>query len=1317
MVVPHPAGTRDADEPSDTDSEDDSGSSSNQKQEHEGYDDEEEPPKPVSSESEPEDPDSDDDSEDYEGVARQAQPSSSSASQRRRKGTSRLFAPYRTLGMVSSGRPFHLVPHENSQSHLLCIPIGDRFQLVRTDKLQPVLVSQTVPVPTTTPLFRRRHNRRTSNATGLNASSTTSPKVISHCVSDSALRISVIVHHGGSDASSTSSSPHVTLYHRTSPLCTRSIVVSSVPSPPARGRRTTTNRRHNHHHHHNDNRWDVTGLLHLGRVPVAMTGEKEGQLENVVVVAVILTQRETEEERHVNVPVVGDNDDDDDDDDNESIGSATNQEEEEEDEPLDQGLQQDTCRGQVVIFLASRSTLTVQRRIRLSTLPSFRPLTSVHPATYLNKIVLGGHDSNGGQGRLVLLNVRSSKVVHVFACLPPDCPSITALEQSPAVDTIAVGTESGNVHLINLRVDATLFTLRHPSAVASLSFRTDGSALRYGIAPLAVGRADGTVTIWDLSPPPDDDDESNNYGRQILCELKNCHPGGVAKLQYLPQEPLLVSIGSTSNSILMHIFDSPNHTGRILKQRKGHTSPPSLIRYWHGPSGVHIHDGTDASACQIVSTGPDRTLRIFSSARSVLDKEFSQGPGLEKRAKKLGMDTSLELRLPPIHDMALCDARSRDWGDLVTIHERHAFAYVWSTKRGAQSGPLLRQPTWNISAMKVPPPPKEHATSVTMSVCGNFALVGTQGGTIYKYNVQSGNPRGSYPRNDAAAEDDDSTAADRARKRTPGHVSRTLEALAKSSEISNRSSNLDEKARTAEQTAKIERQIQAKLALASHLGAAVTGLAVDSVNRSVVSVGADKKLILWNFTTHAPHSKSPFYLPSAATKMRHIRESDLAAIALQDFSVVLFDCASLSIVRRFGVGSSRHTGPISDLVFGPDGRTLFTASLDGTIRVYDVPTSSCVEWLSFESPPTSLTISPTGEFLATTHVGKVGIHMWSDRSYYQTVHSYGVPLTEPVSLDDPVPMTESQDHADALTNTSDTPPHNLLDNQSARQQTADEIVVPKQDGLVTLSGLPQTHWKTLFHLDLIRERNKPLEPPKKPPTAPFFLQWRGGESIGEQPATEVAHDGNGGEDEEWAAAWSDGEDDGLTNDSQELTMQSVRADGGGDRSRSVALVQAKRRKVTHHRSHLASLLQRTTVESIPIAAKEISNYVATIGPSAIDVALSSLCTGIHDLEEGIPLLLSAWSWLTEACNTRERFEVTNAYLHRFLYLHGPLLAQLSDEVRKDDRGERRFDHADGISQLLLSIERLKEAQSAAAEALNVKVQHSLCLLRHLSRMV
>ena len=96
------------------------------------------------------------------------------------QGTSRLFSPYRTLGIVSSGRPYHVQTHTNSTNALVTLPIGERFHVVQCDRLQPVMVSQAVAGD------------------------------ISHVVSDSALSVSIVTH--GKSC--------LTLFQRTRPIQT-----------------------------------------------------------------------------------------------------------------------------------------------------------------------------------------------------------------------------------------------------------------------------------------------------------------------------------------------------------------------------------------------------------------------------------------------------------------------------------------------------------------------------------------------------------------------------------------------------------------------------------------------------------------------------------------------------------------------------------------------------------------------------------------------------------------------------------------------------------------------------------------------------------------------------------------------------------------------------------------------------------------------------------------------------------------------------------------------------------------------------------------
>jgi len=1250
-------------------------------------DDDEEPPKPVSSDEES---DGEEETSDNK-VSQMALNSSSSSNQ-----GSRFFSPYRTLGVISNGRPFHLIPHDHSGNAMVALPIGDRFQLMRTDHLRPVLVSQSVVVAAAAAAATAGGGRRKKASGG--------KQEISHVVTDATLSISVVA-HGPQPTSSPNKetttlsscfySKYVTIFQRTRPLAPARRIVP--------------------------NHWCIQDLLHLGRIKVEMTGEKEGKLENAAVVAVVLRKLPEEDEDQSNgkpsgsVPVVGGGDDDSDRD------EASSDDDDSDDGEEGEAISDGNCQCQIVVMIASRQSIRIHKRIHFDGAPTFSPLVATHPSTYLNKIVVGGFDSQTGKMAMALVNVRSGKIIHQFQCLTDRRSKITTLSQSPAVDTIAVGTSSGMVHLVNLKHDKKLFSLEHkskkenkPVPITSVSFRTDSSALQYATAPMAVGRQDGTITIWDLTPP-----EDPRMGRTILCEIRHAHsPGGIAKLQFMPQEPLLLSIGTHSNSIVTHIFDNPDHSGRILRQRKGHTAPPRVVQYLHPGAGAgggilaNASDGTDAAACQILSSGgQDRTLRVFSTARTVKDKEFGQGRGLVKKAKRLGIEEgTTELLLPPVTALVTCEARSRDWGDLVTIHEDHAFAYVWSTRRGAQSGPVLRQDKWNVSAMKIPPPSHTNATSVVISTCGNFAMVGSRGGKIYKYNLESGIPRGTYPREDK----DDKK---KNKKFVPGDIVRAVKALEKTKKQSSRLANQDRMEIDAEQKSLQAQRLKDKLHEASHMGSAVTGMAVDSLNKTVISVGSDGKLILWNLSTHLPHKRSPYMLPAPATKMILVRDSGLAAIALNDYSVLIYDTSSLSVIRRFGTKSSLsvHQGPISDMAFSPDGRSLYTASWDSTLRVWDVPTDSCLDWLRFKSPPTSITVSPTGEFLATSHTGSVGLNVWSDRSFYETVYTDGEPPSTPWRMDEPTPLSETWEVVEANPATEKVvskKPQQILEESEGPP-------VPKDKGLITLSGLPPSHWKNLFRLELVKERNKPMEAPKKPPSAPFFLQWRAGESM--DGLEQKTKDNGPKEDEdEWAAAWSDDEED---EGRGQIGAEGVLVKPKRDLDDFDSNPTPKKRKIRHARSHLASLLhtcssQEGSKNEGDARFRAVTEYIATLGPSGIDVAMSTLCAGLHDMEEGLPLLRITAQWLIEELRSNERYEVINAYLHRFLHIHGSVIAGIEEKgFALGDETDDKEAVASEREQLTRLLHELRGGQWNGSYALRTKMQQTTCLLRHFSRMV
>merc|ERR1711862_143578 len=57
------------------------------------------------------------------------------------------------------------------------------------------------------------------------------------------------------------------------------------------------------------------------------------------------------------------------------------------------------------------------------------------------------------------------------------------------------------------------------------------------------------------------------------------------------------------------------------------------------------------------------------------------------------------------------------------------------------------------------------------------------------------------------------------------------------------------------------------------------------------------------------------------------------------------------------------------------------------------------------------------------------------------------------------------------------------------EETDPEFASPEQISadLITLANLPGSRWLNLLSLDIIKAKNKPKAPPKKPKAAPFFL--------------------------------------------------------------------------------------------------------------------------------------------------------------------------------------------------------------------------------------
>ncbi|KAK2173340.1 hypothetical protein NP493_883g01001 [Ridgeia piscesae] len=709
----------------------------------------------------------------------------------------------------------------------------------------------------------------------------------------------------------------------------------------------------------------------------------------------------------------------------------------------------------------------------------FRVSAAIHPSTYLNKVLFASQ-----QGALQLWNVHTNKLLYTF---PGWGSAVTALEQAPAVDVVAVGLSSGCVVVHNIRYDEKLMSFTQDwGPVTAISFRTDGHPV------MVTGSPAGHIALWNLEE------------KKLQSQMRDAHCSSVTGLQCLQSEPLLVT-SSPDNSVKVWIFDQPDGGGRLLRQRTGHSAPPTKVCY-HGNTGQTL-----------LTAAQDSTLRSFSTVHDRLDRSLGRASYNKKATKRLGLKNDTYM-MPPIIDFASEPSRQSDWDSVIACHRGKLMVTTWHLQRSTMGSHHLK-PTEKQERRQT------RAVCVAITSCGNFGLVGYSSGHVDIYNMQSGLHRGSYG--------------------TP----------------------------------------------TAHKGA-VRGVATDGLNQVTITAGADTCVKFWKFKTK--ELMETLTLDCQISRMTLHRDSSMLAVALDDFSVTVVDIDTRRTVRIF----AGHTNTVTDMTFRSDARWLITSSMDSTVRTWDLPSGRLIDCFLIDSAVTSLTLSPTGDFLATTHVDDLGVYLWSNMTLY--THVALRPLAadfEPQVMDVPSTSRRSQGVIEEQE-----------DDREKEQYVESDFKSPEQisNELVTLSLLPNSRWQNLLSLDVIKERNKPKQPPKVPKAAPFFLPT--------VPGLELM----------FAKSTDD--------DKEEKTTSDVTID------RLLPL------------SAFAQLLHNSKDEIDYGTAME---KLKQLGPSAIDAELRQLGP---DAGGSVELLVDFLHMLSYQLQTNRDFELTQAYLGLFLKLHGDTVA-------------------------------------------------------------
>ncbi|KAJ5101463.1 hypothetical protein NUU61_003685 [Penicillium alfredii] len=657
--------------------------------------------------------------------------------------------------------------------------------------------------------------------------------------------------------------------------------------------------------------------------------------------------------------------------------------------------------------------------------------------TYLNKIFVGRCD-----GAVDIWNLRRGKLLHTLLPLSSATGPVTAMQPAPVLSLLVIAHKSGALSIQNVDFGQPVLCLRTAASrsppVTSITFRSDGlgaghDGRKSGVMATA-SSGSGDITLWDL-----------NDGGRVAGILRGAHRvsgtgtgQGINRVEFLDGQPVLVSTGD-DNYLKTWIFDETPFSPipRSLHCRGGHSAAVSALDFLPASS-----DGSESGGKWLLSASKDCSLWGFSLRKDSQHTEVSQG-SVERKAKKLGPSGNSTI---PLEDLKASEVTSiacslnRDggmgvttsgpiwsnqkltntdasnatgWESIVTGHrgDKYARTWFWGKKRAGR---------WAFATGD-----GTEVKSVAISHCGTFAVVGSAGGAVDMFNMQSGHHRQSFPSR---------LPKSRGMKTSPG--------------------SMGEKTRHTK---------------------AVTGLMIDSLNRTVTSCSLDGRVKFWDLLSGSLIDELDWNPMAAVTGLRYNKASELVAFSCDDLSIRVIDLETRKLVREFW----GCVGQVNDFIFSSDGRWIIAASMDSVVRVWDLPTGHLIDIFRVSSTCTALAMPSTGEFLATAHADGIGISLWSNRSLFMPVSTKHV--DESLIEDVGIPATSGESGAGPIEAAfSDNP---LLDETEGPVLATDQL----RHDMMTLSLVPKSKWQALLHLDSIRERNRPKDPPKAPEKAPFFL--------------------------------------------------------------------------------------------------------------------------------------------------------------------------------------------------------------------------------------
>ena len=357
-----------------------------------------------------------------------------------------------------------------------------------------------------------------------------------------------------------------------------------------------------------------------------------------------------------------------------------------------------------------------------------------HPPTYVNKVLLGS--ATGGWAGTCARGSACTPTRRSRAAPASRTSRRRARWTSWPSRAARAGSSSGRAE------DAVLFELDHGAAAAACCFCRGGEPRGAGDArpPVLVAAGGDQLRVWDPETRALLHVEKRAAASRRPRRRPRRGPTGADAV-------VVTSVGADASSgrwtrRTARRGSAGGATGSAARPRwcAGTARPRAAARSRARPA-----TRTGAAAARRRAPGPEPAVPARRARPA--ERRASQRGAADARAKRLRLADPKALRLPPVTCVAAGDAKDGSFPNVVTCHRGERVARVWSLAERRLADHCLTQPHWGGRGRDDPGQVarRDSATACDLSACGNFALIGHEDGYVRKYNVQSGEARGTYP--------------------------------------------------------------------------------------------------------------------------------------------------------------------------------------------------------------------------------------------------------------------------------------------------------------------------------------------------------------------------------------------------------------------------------------------------------------------------------------------------------------------------------------------------------------------------------------------